>query len=522
MSEQNPFKNPKPFYTGDVFKTPNLKNISYSSFDYYSVKDRVIEYIKKNFEEDFNDFTESDLGIMLIEIWAYMADMLSFKLDMVSNEMFLDTVSQRKNLVKLAKLVGYQIKGPQAATCRISVSIPSPYNFNVYIPSGYSIFVPSYDNLPLYFELYVADENWNPIKDEDIVIPAGSITNLSIIGVEGTSSIDTFTSDGSRHQSFSTNNNSVIENSIEVFVNNQKWTKVDFFTEQDNGLYYKVNFENDYTATIMFSDDIRGRIPPNGSQIVVNYRNGGGTRGNISVNKINQTANISSTQVPSALPISISNYTQGSGGVNLETIDEIKYNLPLWLKSQDRAVTGEDYTVLAENFYTPYNGSIGKSIATLRNSGCAGNIIDIYVLQKLSESELTTANSILKNKLKEFIESKKCLTDYIVIKDAAQVYQNIAINVKISSSFAKLQKDIEEKISEKMDEFFKLNKWYIGKSLNKQDLLKELNSISNDVSIDVVFLENNQNISSDNNIIKVDFWKIIRPGIININIDVGG
>ena len=50
---ENPFKNPKPFDTGRIFETPDLQNISYTAFDFYSVKARTIEYVKKNFPDDF-------------------------------------------------------------------------------------------------------------------------------------------------------------------------------------------------------------------------------------------------------------------------------------------------------------------------------------------------------------------------------------------------------------------------------------------------------------------------------------
>ena len=55
---ENPFKNPKPFDIGEIIGTPDLKNISYTSFDFFSIKERVIEYVKKYFQNDYNDFVE--------------------------------------------------------------------------------------------------------------------------------------------------------------------------------------------------------------------------------------------------------------------------------------------------------------------------------------------------------------------------------------------------------------------------------------------------------------------------------
>jgi hypothetical protein len=517
---QNPFKNPNPLAMGDIIGTPDLKNISYTAFDFYSIKARTIEYIKKYFPTDFNDFVESDLGIMLIETWAYMADLISFKLDLYANEMYIDTVSQPKNLYRLAKLVGYPVRPPRAATVRMALTMNSAYSFDVQMNGGYSITVPSRDGSALSFELYPADEEWNPILDDNIILPAGSISNLSVVAVEGFSSQTTRSSDGTKFQTYQVDNNSVLDGSVRVFVNNNQWKQVDFFSDNDNGPYYRVEYDESYKATIIFADDVKGKIPPQGSNIVIQYRYGGGPRGNVSVGYINQIANVTSSLIPGAIPVNINNYTQGEGGENSESIDEVKTKLPLWVKAQNRAVSGEDYSFMSESFSTLYHGRVGKAKAILRNSGCSGNIVDIYVLQLDSNDTLKTSNSTLKRELKNFLLGKKMLTDFVCIKDASQVFQNININILINKFYYEFKKDIYDKVVDKVNSFFTLEKWSIGQPLKKQDLVQWLNSISNVSSVEVSFSANNQNLTADNDNIVVDFWKIIRPGNVVINVEL--
>ncbi len=515
----NPFKNPKPFDTGRVFETPDLRNISYTAFDFYSIKARTIEYVKKYFPDDYNDFVESDLGIMLIQLWAFMADLISFKLDLYANEVYIDTVSQRKNVHRIAKLVGYPVRPPRAATARISVNVTDPYAFDVIIERAYSISIPSRDGNALLMELYAADEEWNPIFDEDIVIPAGATTNLSIVALEGSNSSTSSVSDGTKYQTVITSGRAVLDGSIKVSVNNQIWSEVDFFNENDNGSYYRVEYNENYQALIMFSDDVKGRIPPQGSNININYRNGGGSRGNIVSGFINQIVNVTSNAVPGAIPVIITNYTAGEGGEEAESIDEIKTKLPLWVKSQNRAVTGEDYSFLSESYSTLYHGRIGKAKAVLRNSGCSGNIIDIYVLQLDSENSLKTANSTLKKDLETFMFEKKMLTDFICIKDASQVFQDMNINVEIDRFYLDFKKDIRDRVIDKINDFFALERWSIGDSLRKYDLVQYLNSIKNISSVNIDLVFNNQNLVQGADAVMVDFWKIIRPGTINISIN---
>jgi len=519
MAIDNPFKNPKPFDIGQIIGTPDLKNVSYTAFDFYSIKARVFEYIKKYFPDDFNDFVESDLGIMLTELWAYMADLICFKADMNANEVYIDTVSQAKNVHRIAKLINYPIRPPRAATSRMSATVEEPYGFDIKINRGYSISVPSQDSNPLIFELYSADENWNPIFDEDIFVPAGSSSNLSIVALEGTSTYTNAISDGSKFQTISPVQSNVLDGSIQVTVNNQRWYQVDFFSDSDCGPYYMVEYDENYRTMIMFADDVKGKIPPQGSDIVINYRFGGGSRGNINAGYINQIMNVTSDIVPGPVPVNIRNYTSGQGGENAETIEEIKSKIPLWNKSQNRAVSGEDYSFLAESFSTLYHGRVGKALAVLRNSGCSGNIIDLYVLQMDTETTLKTANSTLKGDLTNFINSKKMLTDFVCIKDASQVFQNININISVSKFYYEFKKDIYDKIVQAVSDFFDLNRWRIGQPLKKYDLVQYLNSIPNIASISIAFVANSQNLVSDPDMLVVDFWKIVRPGIMNINID---
>jgi hypothetical protein len=46
------------------------------------MKTRLVEFIRQKYSTEFNDFVESSLAIMLIENMAFIADTLSFKMDL--------------------------------------------------------------------------------------------------------------------------------------------------------------------------------------------------------------------------------------------------------------------------------------------------------------------------------------------------------------------------------------------------------------------------------------------------------
>ena len=93
-----------PYDQSGVIKNTNIFNLNYTNQDFYSMKTRLVDLINERFGPEgtvipntFNDFVESDLAIMLIENWAFLADTLSFKMDQIVNELFIDTVMQRSS-----------------------------------------------------------------------------------------------------------------------------------------------------------------------------------------------------------------------------------------------------------------------------------------------------------------------------------------------------------------------------------------------------------------------------------------
>jgi predicted phage baseplate assembly protein len=85
-----------------------------------------------------------------------------------------------------------------------------------------------------------------------------------------------------------------------------------------------------------------GAVPPKGAPIRVRkYRHGGGKRGNVAAGTI--------VKLPLTVPGigRVSNRLPAFGGVDAETLDEVRDRAPIVLRTRDRAVTAEDYEQLA-------------------------------------------------------------------------------------------------------------------------------------------------------------------------------
>ena len=514
----------KPFSQSNPIKNDKILSLNYTNQDFWSMKTRLVDFIKERFGDQgsvlpntFNDLVESSIAIMLMENWAFIADTLSFKIDQTVNEMFIDTVTEPDNAFRLCQLVGFKPTPPTPATSMWTATISNALSNDLLITTPILIDVATEDGI-IGIELYQADASKNPIFNQDIIIPAGSLANSAVVGVEGRTFIDNFSGSGQSLQSYSTSKSSIIYDSIVVRVDGVVWERVEYFSDSQPRREYRVEFDSSYRAYIMFGNNRAGLSPSKGSQIQIQARTGGGVRGNIVTGFITYQAQAQIIGLEGNVPVTFQNYTKGEGGYDGDTIEDIRRKLPSYLRSQDRGVTGMDYKTLCEQFVTPYHGQIGKATATLRNHGCAGNVVDIYVLARDGFSGLQEANPNLKMDLAEVLESKKMITDFICIKDGTILEVDVSVEVTISRINKKFEQEIKLNIENTIASFFELNNWDFGQNLREGDLIKSLSSIKQAESFDIVFTTNDEtNPGPDGKVVTANFYEIIRPDAIEVS-----
>jgi hypothetical protein len=503
-----------PYDQSRRIKSPNLVNVNFTNQDFWSMRDRLKVYIKEKFADDYNDLIESDLAIMLINNWAFIADTLSFKIDQIANEIFIDTVSEVDNAFRLALLTGFKPKPPIAARSLWSATINSQLVTDLAISTPLSVDINT-ESGPKKIELFAADPNNEPRFDDDIIIAAGSFLNTSIVGLEGITRNDQFSGNGEINQFKQLAYGPVIYDSIRVQVDGVNWTEVDYFTDSQPRREFRVEFDSSYNAYILFGNNRAGMIPSPSSTISVTYRVGGGVAGNIVTGSVEFHSNIIVPGFDFRIPVTFRNYTRGEFGYDGDTIDDIKRNLPVYLRAQDRAVTGDDYEGIANNFSTAYSGSVGKATAVLRNYGCAANIINIYILAKDGSYGLQEAGNELKTALKNHLNTMKMITDEVCIKDGTILEVDVSVDVILDKFYRKFEDEFRERINRKINSFFSLNNWNYGQSLKAVDILKEISEIKEIRSTEMTF----QTDSEDNSgmLVVAKYYEIIRPQNITTN-----
>ena len=96
-----------PTYGKDKFKE---SNINYLNKDFASLKQSLMNYAKSYFPNTYRDFNETSPGMMLLEMNAYVGDVMSFYIDQQYREMLLPLAEERRNIINMAKMFGYKVK----------------------------------------------------------------------------------------------------------------------------------------------------------------------------------------------------------------------------------------------------------------------------------------------------------------------------------------------------------------------------------------------------------------------------
>jgi len=85
-----------------------LKIINYAGRDFNSIRNNLIDYVKRYYPDSFKDFNSAGFGSLVLDTVAYVGDVLSFYADYQLNESFLDTANEYDNVVKIARQLGYK------------------------------------------------------------------------------------------------------------------------------------------------------------------------------------------------------------------------------------------------------------------------------------------------------------------------------------------------------------------------------------------------------------------------------
>jgi len=108
---------------GNIQETPP---ISYTSREFATIKADLVSYAKRYYPDTVADFSEASFASMMVDMVAYVGDVLSFYVDYQTNESFLDTAIEYDNIFRLARQVGFKPTRSFSSTGEVTLYIIVP------------------------------------------------------------------------------------------------------------------------------------------------------------------------------------------------------------------------------------------------------------------------------------------------------------------------------------------------------------------------------------------------------------
>jgi hypothetical protein len=110
--------------------------INYTSRDFETIKQDLVNYAKRYYPNTFQDFNEASFGALMLDLVSYVGDQLSFYLDYQTNETFIDTALETRNIISLAKQLGFKYPGSATSTGTVAFYVEVPVDTTTLGPSS--------------------------------------------------------------------------------------------------------------------------------------------------------------------------------------------------------------------------------------------------------------------------------------------------------------------------------------------------------------------------------------------------
>ncbi len=386
-----------------------LKNkwIGYVDRSYQQIKESVLAKLPIKLPRH-TDHSETEPLTVMLSVWAAIAEMLGYYIDTQAKEAFLVTCTRFKNAVKFAKMVGYRVKGTFAASVELRFYFENPLPSDVTIPIG--------------TQVQTADEIIYTTADNLTILAGQSEGFVDAVQQIAFTNISLGNSDGTASQVFELAE-SIVDNSVSVLVNAIGWASQDSFL-------YSFQESEDFVAgvgesrkmEVVFGDGIKGFIPSLGDSITVNYAVSQGSEGNVAANTI--TDIISSITVPSGFILKVTNLDRASGGANVETLEDLQRKIPIFIRTQERAVTRQDYQDVAL-----LAGGVGSAGVYYE----CGKFVELFVAPLGGG----IATQILLDNVASFMETRRMITTNITVKSAGVLQVKVRFALQVQSNYVR-------------------------------------------------------------------------------------
>ena len=237
---------------------------------------------------------------------------------------------------------------------------------------------------------------------------------------------------------------------------------------------YEVTWDGSFSAQVRFGNGAFGRIPDNGAAIKIIYRinDTGKTGYTVKINEANQNLNFKNVLLELSNNLSSSPSTRG------EDVATAKEMVTRFYASQDRAVTGDDYLLLAKKFNSSY-----KLAVALTKAEADASVIRLYALSIQSTTGVAPLTVTEKYQLRNYLNQYRPIGTAIEIVDGTVRSLDIRIDARVKSGY--LTGQVKQDLITTTNQFFDLRNTELGLGLRSSEFVKLISNVPGIRSIDV-------------------------------------
>lgn len=403
------------------------------------------------------DYSEGNILIIILSLFAAIAEVLHYYVDNMARETFLSTARRYDSVVKHGALVDYHARAAIAATVDVILSRSITGNSigaKLTIPQG-TLFTDSsgnswlsardvtwYSNVTTCKVPIIQHEKYTASALNNMVIPTGDRVQLNL----GTLPNGKYYEHGS----------------MSLQIGGESWVLVETFAKsKPTDKHFMVSVDESLNPYIMFGDGTFGKKPAAGAKItnVVFYLTNG-SQGNVKSNTITSVPSVISSSITDA---TVSNAYDAGGGSNYENFTMLKEHIPLSVKTLGVAITKEDFESLAMLV-----DGVNKAKADYE----CGRKLTVYI----SPDGGAVASSELISRVYNLLSQRAPMTTWLKVKSAGKV--QIILEMDVTGKKSYKTAEIQTQILTALYNAYSPEQAEIGGSVRVSDIYALIDNLS--------------------------------------------
>jgi hypothetical protein len=313
--------------------TIDASRLDYTNKDFDALRARLISLAGSAFP-DWTDYDVASFGNLLVELQAYVGDVVTFYLDNLARESRFVTATRRKNVAAHARLLGYRLFGARAATAQVDLRLATPPAAEVVLPVGTVVRTQEVIQ-PARFQLLEAARFAPGVMPLVTATVEHSQTRTQLFDAQGLPDLDVMLEQAP-----------YLDGSVSVSVAGGTFVEVrTFLDSRADDRHFLVSVDQRDRATLRFGNGRNG-LPPSGT-LSITYKTGGGESGNVDAHRLVVVEGNFHDAFGTAVQVLVDNPAPATGGYERESVASAKLRAPESIRAQKASIAREDFEIHA-------------------------------------------------------------------------------------------------------------------------------------------------------------------------------